>query len=130
MKGAPINWELMAKDATWRQKALCRDLDTSIFFPETESRDELRVLYAEARKYCNECIVRNQCLEAALREEEHENTRRYGMRGGKTPSQRKGIRAQQRMAHGYSLYTMGCRCDICRNANTKRCRVQRANKAS
>lgn len=121
-----LDWAQEARDNTWRQMAVCRDLDTSIFFPEGEGA-ELKVLYAKARRYCNECPVRQECLDYAMRVEVNEDSHRYGMYGGLTPSQRKRLRATQSGVHGaYGTYTRGCRCLRCREANREHSRMQRA----
>ena len=44
----------------WRLDAACRDLDTAIFFPETEEA------VAAAKAVCATCPVREACLEVAL----------------------------------------------------------------
>ena len=44
----------------WRTAAACRDMDTAVFFPETE--DEV----AAAKAVCSTCPVREFCLEFAL----------------------------------------------------------------
>ena len=46
--------------AGWRLDAACRDLDTAIFFPETEDAA------AVAKAICAACPVREACLEFAL----------------------------------------------------------------
>lgn len=121
-----LDWAQMAKDDTWRQKAVCRNLDPAIFFPEGEGA-ELNVLYAKAKRYCNECPVRQECLDYAMRAEVNEDSHRYGLFGGLTPSQRKKLRASTSGVHGkYGTYTRGCRCPRCREANRLHSREQRA----
>lgn len=44
----------------WRLDAACRDLDTAVFFPETEAQ------VAAAKAVCATCPVRELCLEFAL----------------------------------------------------------------
>jgi hypothetical protein len=68
----------------WEEKALCKGVDTRIFFPENENHSSKA--WAAARWYCNHCPVIDECREAAMKREgiisfEH----RYGMLGGLTP---------------------------------------------
>ena len=44
----------------WREDAACRDLDTAIFFPETDEAT------AAAKAVCATCPVREACLQFAL----------------------------------------------------------------
>ncbi|HEX7168415.1 MAG TPA: WhiB family transcriptional regulator [Acidimicrobiales bacterium] len=66
---------------TWRAKAACRDLDTDIFFPDSEEDA------APALSVCASCPVREACLEFALATRQHD-----GVWGGTTEAQRKRIR--------------------------------------
>lgn len=47
--------------------------------------------YAEAKKICDSCPIRDACLEYALKEKE-----RYGMWGGTTPIERRRVERRQR----------------------------------
>lgn len=69
----------------WRQEAACRDLDTAIFFPETE--DET----AAALAVCATCPVRESCLEFALVTRQED-----GVWGGLTETERRRLRRRQR----------------------------------
>lgn len=63
----------------WRDRAACRDADTNLFFPGWGQADSAATRLALA--YCEVCPVREECLEAGLRE-------RYGIWGGLTVRQR------------------------------------------
>ncbi len=71
----------------WRQDAACRDLDTSIFFPETD--DEA----AAALAVCAACPVREACLEFALVTRQDD-----GVWGGMTETDRKRLRRRRQEA--------------------------------
>lgn len=101
----------------WLEKAACRGLPASIFFPDIvidgepiyddgittgngrgtsrgEDRLDTAPYYAEAKSICFACPVRRECLEHALVTHEA-----YGMFGGKTPLERlREIRNRNRHA--------------------------------
>lgn len=67
----------MELDKGWRADALCRQVDPELFFP---ARGESS---AEAKRVCRACEVREDCLRAALRNEEtHGIWGGYRMTGG------------------------------------------------
>jgi WhiB family redox-sensing transcriptional regulator len=73
-----------SRDVTWRARAACRDLDTSLFFPDSEADAE------PALAVCASCPVREMCLEFALSTRQHD-----GVWGGTTESDRKRIRRRR-----------------------------------
>ncbi len=75
-------------------RAPCRD-NPDAWFPKSISGRAAATydIWAECRPVCEACPLRAECLELALNEER--GSLRYGMRGGKTPSQRRRI-AEQR----------------------------------
>ena len=73
-----------SRDLTWRAKAACRDLDTEIFFPDSESEA------APALEVCASCPVRMECLEWAIATRQHD-----GIWGGTTETERKRIRRRR-----------------------------------
>jgi WhiB family redox-sensing transcriptional regulator len=73
----------MAQRLEWKEQAACRNLDTSLFFPESESGAE------EAKKVCAICPVREACLQFALNTRQHD-----GVWGGLTESERRRVRRQ------------------------------------
>jgi len=68
-------------------KGLCREVGVEFFFPEDGGSGV--DLYSFARKICEGCVVKIQCLEWAIRHEKH------GMWGGTTPVERKSIRRKK-----------------------------------
>lgn len=74
----------MKNESGWRELAICRGLDPSLFFPD---RDDDRTRDS-AKAICAICPVRVDCLEDALLEK-YQN----GIRGGMTPRERVKYRA-------------------------------------
>ena len=64
----------------WHEKALCTQTDPEAFFPE------LGVSARAAKKVCQICEVRVECLEAAL-----ENNERHGVWGGLSERERRKL---------------------------------------
>lgn len=65
--------------------ALCRQTDPEIFFPGVGGSTR------QAKKVCQQCPVREQCLEYALEHDE-----RFGVWGGLSEHQRKRLRRSRR----------------------------------
>lgn len=65
----------------WIAGANCAGFDAELMF---DSDTEIQKL---ALRVCQMCVVREECLADALREERYE-THLRGVRGGKTPKQR------------------------------------------
>lgn len=80
------------RDPMWPTRAVCDDPE--LMAPR---EDDARGV-AEARRICGNCPVRQDCLNAAMREEGSiETHRRDGVRGGLTPAERYSVhRMQQR----------------------------------
>ncbi|MGH9303261.1 MAG: WhiB family transcriptional regulator [Acidimicrobiales bacterium] len=72
-------------NAKWRQRAACRGLDPDIFYPVSD--DDA----GQAKAVCDECPVREACLEHALAVRERE-----GIWGGRTERERRRILRQRR----------------------------------
>ena len=85
--------ELKDNDFGWQNNANCRGADTEMFFMELEEAAINHIKMREARAICDRCQVKKQCLDFALT-----NNIDYGVWGGTSPHQRKGIRHDQR--HG------------------------------
>lgn len=68
-------------------RGLCREIGVELFFPEEEGSGT--DIYKFSRKICGNCVVKNECLEWAVRHEAH------GMWGGTTPMERRKIRRQR-----------------------------------
>lgn len=67
----------------------CNGLDVNIFFPDPKDRMGI----AQAKKVCNECVLRSTCLEFALPQPGLD-----GIWGGTTPRQRETLRTKYRKA--------------------------------
>lgn len=65
----------------WEHRALCAQVDPELFFPEKGGSSK------EAKGVCAACDVRDECLEAALLEDDH-----HGVRGGYTERERRRIK--------------------------------------
>jgi WhiB family redox-sensing transcriptional regulator len=58
----------------------CKDVDTNLFFSELKSKVE------KAKAICNSCVVKDKCLQFALKGEIE-----FGIFGGTTPQERKAL---------------------------------------
>ena len=76
-----IDWRLEPLD--WQQKALCREVDPDLFFPEDGG-------VGAAKKVCSLCPVKPQCLEWALGQSSDEDE--YGILAGVGPRTRREMR--------------------------------------
>lgn len=65
----------------WRELALCAQTDPEAFFPERNSPGK------GAKKICDRCDVKADCLADALAMNE-----RFGVRGGLTPAERRKLK--------------------------------------
>lgn len=72
------------QNEAWRQKAKCRGLDPSLFFPERGDNSTL----SQAKKICSDCPVKLDCLRYAV-----ENREEFGVWGEMTV---KGFRKLRR----------------------------------
>jgi len=75
----------------WRERARCRDVDSSLFFPVGVT-GEAEVQTRKAKRVCGDCCVRLECLEFALR-----TNQEYGIWGGKDEEERRLIRRIRRL---------------------------------
>ncbi|SNU02691.1 transcription factor WhiB [Ruaniaceae bacterium KH17] len=65
----------------WQDRALCAQTDPEAFFPEKGGSTR------EAKRVCNSCEVRTECLEYAL-----ENDERFGIWGGLSERERRKLK--------------------------------------
>lgn len=72
----------------WQVEAACRGMDPDLFFP---GRGEST---AAARAVCQECPVRQECLDHAM---EDGHLEKWGVWGGTTERQRRQLRRARRM---------------------------------
>ena len=80
----PETFESLAKPATneqWQDRALCAQTDPEAFFPEKGGSTR------EAKKICQRCPVRAECLEYALANDE-----RFGIWGGLSERERRRLK--------------------------------------
>ncbi len=70
---------------SWRDQAACRGLDPDVFYPVSDEDADV------AKAICNECPVREACLEYALA-----NRERDGVWGGATERERRRMVRQRR----------------------------------
>ena len=90
----------------WKEEARCIDEEITLWFPYFFDEEGIDIpddgqiglivgdttwAYEEARKVCNACPVRKECLAYALEAKE-----RYGMWGGLTPLERLRIERRDR----------------------------------
>jgi len=71
----------------WRLDAACRDLDTAVFFPETDEG------VAAAKAVCATCPVREACLQFALVTRQDD-----GVWGGLDENERRRVRRRRQEA--------------------------------
>ena len=79
----------------WQPKAACRGPQAAVFFPppQFERKDEKLERERRAKAICEECGVRSDCLDYALRIREQ-----HGIWGGLNEVERKQILAQQELS--------------------------------
>jgi len=73
--------ESSTEDEGWQERALCAQTDPEAFFPEKGGSTR------EAKKVCQTCEVRNDCLELALMNDE-----RFGIWGGLSERERRKLK--------------------------------------
>lgn len=71
----------------WRDRAACRGVNISVFYPEIPQGDSSTWHWRQARTYCEGCTVKADCLAFVL-PFEAEAGRRNGMWAGMTPKER------------------------------------------
>jgi WhiB family redox-sensing transcriptional regulator len=73
--------EAEIEEGSWQERALCAQTDPEAFFPEKGGSTR------EAKKVCLTCEVRQDCLEAAL-----SNDERFGIWGGLSERERRKLK--------------------------------------
>ncbi len=68
-------------ELSWQADALCAQTDPEAFFPEKGGSTR------DAKKVCSSCMVKSECLEYAL-----ENDERFGIWGGLSERERRRVR--------------------------------------
>lgn len=74
-------------DADWPQEAICNQTDPEIFFPRKGEDHTAN----KAKHICRQCPVQTQCLDYALKHNEH-----YGIWGGYNDTERRTLKRQRR----------------------------------
>lgn len=74
----------------WVDSAMCSGHDPEIFFADDVGEAARRLAEDAALAICTRCLVRLPCLELAMSE-----SLESGIWGGKTPTQRRVLRAQR-----------------------------------
>ena len=81
----------VAPTSDWREAALCRGVDPSVFHPADEEENEFSAEPAKA--ICFQCPVREACLEHAIAVRE-----KHGIWGGLTARERRRLIRRRRRA--------------------------------
>ena len=76
----------------WRDEANCKGKSGLIFFPDHRILNEAR--WDIPRAFCDECVVRQDCLDMVLQYEDTDD--RWGMFGGLTPVERREVRYKRK----------------------------------
>src|SRR5947209_11308184 len=71
----------------WQDQAACLGMDPDLFFPERGASTR------EAKSICRSCVVREDCLEFALR-----NGEKFGIWGGMSERERRRVRRMRALA--------------------------------
>lgn len=115
-----LHWFREPIPTPWIDQAACRDAPLDMFFAERGSSHHT---YIAVRKICDNCTVQHDCLSYALK-----INATHGIWGGTTPKERRAICRTTEPVHGRWTYMTGCRCDVCRQANTDYRRIERARR--
>lgn len=81
--GLSIDELFGAVEQEWQDQALCAQTDPEAFFPEKGGSTR------EAKRICQACAVRDECLEYALEHDE-----RFGIWGGLSDRERRRLKRQ------------------------------------
>ncbi|MEZ2121510.1 MULTISPECIES: WhiB family transcriptional regulator [unclassified Corynebacterium] len=79
----PLDALFGAVEQEWQEQALCAETDPEAFFPDKGGSTR------EAKRICQACGVRDECLEYAL-----ENDERFGIWGGLSERERRRLKKQ------------------------------------
>lgn len=77
-------WCGHAPPGDWLAHAACGDVDPETFFPTGTSGPSPMTLVKEAKRICNACPVKSECLDYAISEDLD-----HGVWGGTTPQDRR-----------------------------------------
>ena len=79
--GSSLSELFIAVEQEWQEQALCAQTDPETFFPEKGGSTR------EAKRICQACAVRDECLEYALEHDE-----RFGIWGGLSERERRRLK--------------------------------------
>ena len=79
----PLDALFGAVEQEWQEQALCAETDPEAFFPDKGGSTR------EAKRICQACGVRDECLEYALEHDE-----RFGIWGGLSERERRRLKKQ------------------------------------
>ncbi len=79
--------KILQEDKGWQSRANCMGVDPDLFFPERGASTK------EAKEVCRGCVVREDCLEFALR-----NSEKFGIWGGMSERERRRVRRARAIA--------------------------------
>ncbi len=79
--------KMLTEDRSWQSRANCMGVDPDLFFPERGASTK------EAKEVCRGCVVKDECLEFALR-----NSEKFGIWGGMSERERRRVRRARAMA--------------------------------
>ena len=88
MKVQILNFDL--EQEAWMEEGSCVYANTELFFPVGSSMKAIKQSN-EAKAICNECVVKIDCLEYAIRTNQDS-----GVWGGTTEEERKSLRREYR----------------------------------
>ena len=85
----PVNdlLKMLTEDRSWQSRANCMGVDPDLFFPERGASTK------EAKEVCRGCVVKDECLEFALR-----NSEKFGIWGGMSERERRRVRRARAQA--------------------------------
>jgi WhiB family transcriptional regulator, redox-sensing transcriptional regulator len=94
MRESVLETDTTTEDGKWREEAACLHCSAILFFggDDSEPQAERRGREEEAKRICACCVVREDCLQFALRSRES-----YGIWGGLTEIERRSILRKQRI---------------------------------
>jgi WhiB family transcriptional regulator, redox-sensing transcriptional regulator len=78
-----VAWLMLWRLDDWREWALCAEVDPDAFFPEKGASTRA------AKAICRRCLVKVECLRAALTNDE-----RFGVWGGLSDRERRRLRGK------------------------------------
>lgn len=74
-------------EGNWRNSAACKRADPELFFPSGETSKHDLDQIQQAKSFCVNCLVKDQCLQYAL--ETHQD---FGVWGGLSEKERKALK--------------------------------------